>query len=125
MSRDKFCEEVKAKFPIISAKADKEYLRRWGDFKSDLYSYIWFESLANALNAEMNKGILPKEFQELFLFVSSSFLKGDEDIKKAIDVAFFENLYWNVSSTASELHWNHFPGVLQKLYLDFHGKKPF
>lgn len=68
MSRDKFCEEVKAKFPAISAKADREYIRQWGDFETDLYSYSWFESLANALNIEMGKGVPPKVYQDLFSF---------------------------------------------------------
>ena len=125
MSRDKFCEEVKAKFPAISAKADREYIRQWGDFETDLYSYSWFESLANALNIEMGKGIPPKDYQDLFSFVSNGFLKGDEDTKNAIDVAFVENLFWNVSSSASELYWNTLPENLKGLYLNFHRKKPY
>lgn len=125
MSRDKFCEEVKAKFPAISAKADREYIRQWGDFETDLYSYSWFESLANALNIEMGKGIPPKDYQDLFSFVSNGFLKGDEDTKNAIDVAFVENLFWNVSSSASELYWNTLPENLKDLYLSFHRKKPY
>ena len=125
MSRDKFCEEVKAKFPAISAKADREYIRQWGEFETDLYSYSWFESLANALNIEMGKGIPPKDYQDLFSFVSNGFLKGDEDTKNAIDVAFIENLFWNVSSSASELYWNTLPENLKDLYLSFHRKKPY
>ena len=125
MSRDKFCEEVKAKFPAISAKADREYIRQWGDFETDLYSYSWFESLANALNIEMDKGVPPKDYQDLFSFVSNGFLKGDEDTQNAIDVAFVENLFWNVSSSASELYWNTLPENLKDLYLSFHRKKPY
>ncbi|QEY16508.1 hypothetical protein D0C16_11270 [Cellvibrio sp. KY-GH-1] len=125
MSRDKFCEEVKAKFPAISAKADREYIRQWGDFETDLYSYSWFESLANALNIEMGKGIPRKDYQDLFSFVSNGFLKGDEDTKNAIDTAFVENLFWNVSSSASELYWNTLPENLKDLYLNFHRKKPY
>ncbi|WP_432720805.1 hypothetical protein R0381_002921 [Jeongeupia wiesaeckerbachi] len=125
MSRDKFCEEIKAKFPTISAKAEKEYIRLWGDFKSELYSYTWFEALAGALNIEMNKGVPPKEYQALFSTVSSRFLSGDVDVKQAIDVAFVENLFWNVSSSASELYWNTLPEVLKDLYLNFHRRKPY
>lgn len=125
MSRDKFCEEVKAKFSAISAKADREYIRQWGDFETDLYSYSWFESLANALNIEMGKGIPPKDHQDFFSFVSNGFLKGDEDTKNAIDVAFVENLFWNVSSSASELYWNTLPENVKDLYLNFHRKKPY
>ncbi len=125
MSRDKFCEEVKAKFPSISTLADKEYFRLWGDFESDLYSYSWFECLANALNNEMGKGKPPKDYQGLFTFISNGLLIGDEDIKKAIDVAFVENLFWNVPLNACELYWNALPENLKDLYFGFHRKKPY
>lgn len=125
MFRDKFCEEVKTRFPFISAKADKEYMRLWGDFTSDLYSYSWFESLANAVNTEMSKGIHPKIYQDLFLFIDDGYLKGDESIRKAIDVAFVENLFWNVPSHSCDLYWAALPETLKDLYLNFHRKKPF
>ena len=125
MSRDQFCEEIKSQFPEISAKAEKEYLSFWGDVGPDFYSYTWFEALARVINFQMNKGAQPEEFKLLFSSISTGFLSGAEDVKKAIDVAFVENLFWSVSSKASELHWNHFPDVLKKLYLDFHGKRPF
>lgn len=45
-------------FPSISAKADAEYIRQWGEFTDDVYySYSWFEALANALNKEMCNGV--------------------------------------------------------------------
>lgn len=125
MSRDKFCEEIKSKFPAISEKAEKEYFKFWGDVGPEFYSYTWFEALARVINAEMNKGAQPQEFRPLFLAIAYGFKNGSEEVKKTIDVAFVENLYWNVSSNASELHWNHFPEILKELYLGFHRKEPF
>ena len=125
MSLDQFCEEMKSKFPSLSEKAEKEYLKFWGEIVPEFYSYTWFNALARVLNTEMNKGVQPEEFKLLFSTIAVSFLNGSEEVKKAIDVSFVENLFWNVSSKASELHWSYFPEVLKKLYLEFHGKNPF
>lgn len=125
MSRDQFCAEIKAKFPVISAKAEKQYRHFWGDGDSEFYSYAWFESLANAVNCEMNRGSNPKEYEELFLAIGNAFIRGNEDIKKAIDVAFVENLFFDVPSSASELYWNSLPEVIKNLYFDFHKRKPY
>lgn len=125
MSRDQFCAEIKTKFPVISGKAEKLYRHFWGDIDSELYSYTWFESLANAINSEMNKGTSPKEYRELFLVIGNAFIHGNYDVKKAIDVAFVENLFFGVSSSASELYWNSLPEVIKRLYFDFHKRKPY
>jgi hypothetical protein len=123
--RDQFCEDIKAKFPVISAKAEKLYRNFWGDIDSELYSYTWFESLANAVNNEMNRGGSPKEYEELFSTMGNYFIRGSDDVKKAIDVAFVENLFLGVSSNASRLYWDSLPEIIKKLYFDFHRKKPY
>jgi len=125
MTRDEFCSFIKEKFPTISKKADKEYVRRWDDYVDDeYYSYSWFEALANALNSEMNKNIPADNYKELLEFISAVFNSGCEEIKKAIDVAFVENLFWAVYENKSESYWTLLPENLKKLYVDFHGKTP-
>jgi len=125
MTRDEFCSLVKEKYPEISKKADKEYLRRWDDYVDDeYYSYSWFEALANALNSEMNKDIPADNYKELFELISTVFDTGCEEIKKAIDVAFVENLFWAVYENKSECYWALLPENLKKIYVNFHGKTP-
>ena len=125
MLRDQFCAEIKSKFPVISTKAEKLYRHFWRDIGSELYSYTWFESLANAINGEMNKGVNPKEYENFFLVIANAFIHGDDDVKKAIDVAFVENLFFGVSSNASELYWNSLPEVIKNLYFNFHRRRPY
>ncbi len=125
MSRDNFCNAIKVKFPDISAKADVEYARVWDDFTdSEYYSYSWFEALANALNDEMCKGISAEMYEELFALISNYFESGDEEIRKCIDVAFVENLFWRVSVNQSRSYWDLLPGNLKDLYFEFHRRTP-
>lgn len=123
--RDEFCGSVKKQYPAISAKADKEYARLWDDFTdSEYYSYSWFEALANALNNEMNRGVPEAEYRDLFLTISDGFEAGDEDVQKAIDVAFVENLFWRVPADRAAGYWAALPENLRRLYVQFHHKTP-
>lgn len=123
--QDEFCASVKTQYPAISAKADKEYARRWDDFTdSEYYSYSWFEALANALNSEMNRSVPEAEYRGLFSMISDSFEAGDEDVQKAIDVAFVENLFWQVPADKAASYWAALPENLKRLYVEFHHRTP-
>jgi len=123
--RDEFCKSIKARYPVISAKADAEYQRLWDDFEGEHYSYSWFEALANALNKEMNKKVSVTEHQELLAVIGSSFESGDEAIRQCIDVAFVENLFWQVTPLEfMTAYWSALPENLKELYIAFHGRGP-
>jgi hypothetical protein len=124
-SRNAFCRSIKERYPVIAAKADTEFERLWGDFLDDeYYSYSWFEALANALNKEMKHGIRAAEYGELLSVISATFESGDEDVRKCIDVAFVENLFWQVSPDRSAIYWMALPENLKGLYIDFHRPSP-
>ncbi|MBR2655165.1 MAG: hypothetical protein IKD58_01520 [Loktanella sp.] len=123
--RDEFCKSIKARYPVISAKADAEYQRLWDDFEGEHYSYSWFEALANALNKEMNKKVSVTEHQELLAVIGSSFESGDEAIRQCIEVAFVENLFWQVTPLEfMTAYWSALPENLKELYIAFHGRGP-
>lgn len=123
--RDEFCQLIKEKYPAISAKADAEYVRLLGDFTdSEYYSHSWFEALANALNKEMGREVPAASYEELLAVISSSFESGDEAVQKCIDVAFVENLFWQVSRVKCQTYWAVLPENLKDLYLDFHHRSP-
>jgi hypothetical protein len=126
MTRDDFYNTVKESFPDISAKADKEYIRLWDEFTdSEFYSYSWFEALANALNREMCIDTPPEEFIGLFRLISHSFNHCNDEIKKTVDVAFVENLFWQVPQEKAKKYWLSLPNNLKDLYLNFHHRKPY
>jgi hypothetical protein len=125
-SLDDFCNLIKKQFPEISEKADREYARQWDDIQdSEFYSYSWFEALSNALNREMCRATSALEYCDLFSTISSHFETGDDDIKKCVDVAFVENLFWEVPKLKSEPYWKVMPENLKQLYLAFHRRPPF
>ncbi|OZG75458.1 hypothetical protein BTA51_03540 [Hahella sp. CCB-MM4] len=122
---DSFCKAIKERYPAIATMADSEYTRLWGDFADEeFYSYSWFEVLARALNKEMCGDVPPSEYRDLLVDISNSFKSGDREVRNCIDVAFVENLFWQVPELQTENYWNALPEVLKELYLQFHRKAP-
>ncbi|WP_370977854.1 hypothetical protein [Agaribacterium sp. ZY112] len=116
-------EEFRIEFPDIIAKADSIHVKQWGSLDPD-YAYSWFESLANALSGEMRKGITPTHCRGFFEYFRKKYLFEGDDIKNFIDVAFAENLFWQVSKEKSVPYWKQLPDTIKSLYKDFHGKAP-
>lgn len=122
---DDFCKRIKKAYPSISEKTDQEYSRLYDDFNDEeFYSYTWFDTLANAINNEMANGVSPSIYSKLFIDISQEFEVGSEEIKKCIDVAFVENLFWKITPKKAQSYWSIFPDNLKKLYIDFHRKTP-
>lgn len=125
MTLDSFCQKIKKRYPRTSRKADKLYNDYWNSLvQVPFSSYSWFESLANALNEEMKRKVPAENFLPLFKEISDELSKGQSEIVKAIDVAFVENLFWQVPSIESEPYWEIMPNNLKDLYVAFHRRKP-
>jgi hypothetical protein len=118
-----FYNETREKFPEITDKADREHILIWEDLDPE-YEYSWFESLAKAVNGEMDKEVTPDKYKELFLYLSSAFNNGDKDVRNCIDVAFTENLFWQIASDKAKPFWEVMPNNLKELYVNFHNKNP-
>jgi hypothetical protein len=117
--------EVQKDYPDICEIADQMYSDYWNSLVEVEFSeYSWFESLANALNSEMQKQVDPSKYLELLELIRHSFMMGDADVKQAIDVAFVENLFWKVPRNKVIPYWEVFPEKLKKLYIGFHGSDP-
>ena len=120
-----FYQCARTKFPDLTEKADRQHIAYWGDPPSEeTDSYNWFESVSRALNNEMQRGDYYDECQAFFQFVESVFRTGSDEVKKCIDVAFVENLFWKVSPKKIGPYWQALPKILQKLYVDFHSNSP-
>jgi hypothetical protein len=120
-----FYLSARSKFPDLTEKADRQHIGYWDESPTEEHdSYIWFESVSRALNREMQGGHYIKECQVFFQFVDSVLRTGSDEVKKCIDVAFVENLFWEVSPGKAGPYWQVLPQRLQKLYLDFHARSP-
>lgn len=125
MDLNAFCNSIREHYPDISGKADKLYDRYWNYLvEMEFSSYSWFESLANALNEEMKRGTSAQDYISLFNEISQEYISGQEEVKKAIDVSFVENLYWQVREHEAKPFWEVMPINLKELYIGFHGRTP-
>ncbi len=116
-------QSVRQAFPVIAEQADRIHIRQWGKLEPD-FAYSWFESLANTLNSEMQRGVDYGDHKELFEFVSCALTGATSEIHQCIDVAFVENLFWKVSSAKCAPYWKQMPQPLRNLYLEFHHREP-
>lgn len=114
---------VRTKFPAISDRADRVHVAQWGELDPEL-AYSWFESLASALNAEMRQQVAFAVHAPLFDFISGTLAQADDAVLKCIDVAFVENLFWQVPSAQCAAYWQPLPQRLKALYLAFHRREP-
>jgi len=114
---------VREAYPSITKSADRIHLYVWDELSPEL-AHSWFESLANALNQEMRAGVAYETHKALFEFLSKSLSGASDDIYGCIDVAFVENLFWQVPSQEAAPYWQPLPEPLKHLYLEFHRREP-
>jgi hypothetical protein len=119
-----FYLRVREGFPQICLAADRFHLKRWGDNLDVGFEYAWFEALADAVNAEMRQEVPFAVNESLFQFIDDTYSHGSEPVQKCIDVAFVENLFWQVPSQKCEPYWKSLPKKLSQLYTEFHHRDP-
>ena len=107
----------------IVSRADREHIRIW-DKVDEEFAYVWFESLAKAVNKMMIKGESPLKHSYIFRFMSTHYNQGDKAVKNCIDAAFTENLFWEVPAEKAEPYWRILPTNLKELYIGFHHRTP-
>ncbi len=116
--------QVRERFPQISSSADRFHEVRWDDSLEVGVEYAWFEALADALNAEMCSEVSYTVHETLFQFLEDAFSNGLEPVQKCIDVAFVENLFWQVPSPKCKAYWQKLPPTLRQLHAEFHHRDP-
>jgi hypothetical protein len=114
---------VRERFGDQLTDVDKLHIERWGSLHPD-YAYSWFESLAYALNAAMTKGSEQPRFAEVVNFLSAALRTASQEVLNCIDVAFVENLFWQVSAGKAQASWALLPEQLKEFYLAFHSRPP-
>lgn len=115
--------EVRARFPAIAEAADREHIRIWGDVTADT-TYSWFESLAKALNHEVEQEVAVQKHIPLLKFFAGMLGDATDELRDCIDVSFVENLFFQISSKKVEPYWQALPDQLKQFYVKFHRCTP-
>ena len=122
MDMNDFYFKIRNNFPEIAEAADADFVRKFDELDHEMNS-LWFESLANSINSDMNNGISPQKYKTLFEFMRKSYLSESDEIKNCIDSSFIENLFWQVSKEKASAYWKALPDNLKELYVSFHSKQ--
>jgi hypothetical protein len=117
-----FYRETRERFPAILKDVDKVHLRTWEVGDED--AYMWFHSLAEMFNENMRMNMRLDISGSVFNYMGDRFMTGGGEIRNCIDVAFVENLFWQVSPERARPYWARMPDLLKRLYLGFHSKPP-
>lgn len=115
--------EIRERFPEATAKADAEHRRLRFDVDPE-FAWLWFESLAKALNKEMATNASVRAYEPLMQFLGRACSQRNTEIGKCIDASFVENLFWEVHPENAKPYWNATPQNLRDLYIAFHGASP-
>jgi len=118
-----FYNAVRRQFPQVTVRADAEYIKHWGEFDPE-FAYSWFESLADALNRDMERGIDVQTHVDLLLFITFALATSKHEVIHCIDVSFVENLFWRVPKEKARPYWLRLPQPLKDLYIGFHHREP-
>lgn len=124
LSLNSLYANVRESFPDLASIADREHARLGFEVEPGS-SFLWFESLAKALNLEMARNVPAEVHEPLFSLIGSVLASGDGEVRECIDTSFVENLFWQVpSATQIRAYWNRMPSSLQAFYVAFHGREP-
>ena len=89
-------------------------------FDDDAYE-TWIERFVDTTNEAMAKRDEPV-VQAHLSFMSQQLAATDEEGRRAIDVAYTENLMWNLDPEAKRWAWPRIPANLKQLYIDMWGE---
>jgi len=115
--------DFRRQFPELTQAADARHVRIFGSVDPET-AFLWFESLAGAVNDQMGVEEQAYELASVFHYFEGELLGGDEEVKHCIDASFVENLFWEVRSEPAATVWAIVPKPMQQLYLSFHGRPP-
>lgn len=123
MNVKEMSEDFRNQYPEITKAADTRHLEIWGRVEDEA-AFVWFESLAYALNAQMGFPERGTDFPAIFNYFDTMLRAGSKEVKNCIDVSFVENLFWEVIPKNATPVWATLPKSLQQIYIDFHGRPP-
>jgi hypothetical protein len=116
-------DALRSAMPGAFDDADRLHMQNLGSLSPE-YTYSWFESLAAALNQGMARQDRMDRYSGVVAFMAGALKTASAEVRNCIDVAFVENLFWQVPAAKASGYWAQLPQPLRELYLAFHGRAP-
>jgi len=107
---------IRQRFPEEARRTDEWQLER-GLEGSDLDEapHLWVEAFADR-TTEAARAANWQAVKDHTGFMAAEYRNGSEPVKELVDVAYAENLMWNLEASAKLAAWPHVDKVVQDLY---------
>ena len=104
---------IRDAFPVAAARTDEWMRDRWEE--PDEAPHIWVEAFADQTNEAALSGDWPV-IREHTEFMADAYRTGSSSVRSLVDVAYAENLMWNVEDAAKVIAWPHVAIEVRELY---------
>jgi hypothetical protein len=107
---------IRHRFPEEAKQTDQWHMDRgWEEVELEEAPHLWLEAFADRTTeaARASNWTAVAAHTE---FMAAEYVTGADPVKKLVDVAYAENLMWNLEDSAKIVAWPYVAQVVQKLY---------
>ena len=106
---------IRRRFPEEARRTDQWQMDRgWEPCELDEVPHLWVEVFANRTTEAARAGDW-SAVTEHTEFMATEYRNGADPVKKLVDVAYAENLMWDLEDAAKIVAWPHVATVIQDL----------
>jgi hypothetical protein len=107
---------LRQRFPEEARRTDEWQMGRgWEGLELEEAPHIWVEAFADR-TTEAARAANWSAVKDHTEFMAAEYRNGSDPVKKLIDVAYAENLMWNLEDSAKVVAWPYVDKAVQGLY---------
>lgn len=112
---------IRQRFPEEARRTDEWHMERgWDEPELDEAPHLWVEAFADRTTEAArvaNWSVVNEHTQ----FMAAEYRDGSDAVKRLVDVAYAENLMWNLEDSAKFAAWPYVDKVVRDLYAEMWG----
>jgi hypothetical protein len=107
---------IRQRFPDDAARTDEWHMDRgWEKTELDEAPHLWVEAFADR-TTEAARAANWSVVEDHTEFMAAAYRSGSDAVKKLVDVAYAENLMWDLEDSAKVAAWPYVDEVVRDLY---------
>lgn len=107
---------IRRRFPEEARRTDEWHMERgWEEVELDDAPHLWIEAFADR-TTEAARATNWSTVRDHTEFMAEEYRRGSDPVKKLIDVAYAENLMWDLEDSAKLVAWPYLSQVVRDLY---------